>query len=101
MSEIMIVNNQLVEQVKTRLANIEHHIDLLETEKKRIMDSIKLGMEQYGIKKIDTDLFSISYIETTTRTTLDQKKLKEQFEEVYLECVKETVVGSSIRLKLK
>jgi hypothetical protein len=44
---------------------------------------------------------TITYIEPTMRVSVDQKKLKQEYEEVYLECVKESSVKSSIRIKVK
>ena len=101
MNEIISANGMLAEKAKHRIAQILEIIDELESEKKTLQAQLLEGMELYGVKKIDNDQFTVTYIEPTTRVSIDQKKLKEKFEEVYLECVKESKVKSSIRIKLK
>jgi uncharacterized protein (UPF0335 family) len=94
-------NLSLSEIAKTELKNIIDTIALLEIEKDRYTQKIKESMELHGIKSIDNEYMTITYIEPTTRVSVDQKKLKQEHEEVYLECVKESSVKSSIRIKVK
>jgi uncharacterized protein (UPF0335 family) len=94
-------NLSLSEIAKTELKHILDTIALLEIEKDRYTQKIKESMEMHGIKSIDNEYMTITYIEPTTRVSVDQKKLKQEYEEVYLECVKETPVKSSIRIKRK
>ena len=101
MNEVMMSNGLMVEKAKHRIAQILEIMEQLESEKKTLQAQLLDGMELYGIKKIENDQFTVTYIEPTTRVSVDQKKLKEQFEEVYLECVKESSVKASVRIKLK
>jgi len=97
----LIVKGELLHEAKNDLARLLYKIDELELQKERMMELIKQGMEEADIKKIDSDFFTITYIEPTTRVSIDQKKLKEHYEEVYIECTKESQVKSSIRIKVK
>jgi predicted phage-related endonuclease len=91
----------LAEYTKVELDHIIRTIESLEKEKDRIVAVLKENMEKHGVKSIDNEYMTITYIEPTTRVSVDQKKLKEEHEEVYLECVKETSVKSSLRIRRK
>lgn len=58
-------------------------------------------MESNGTKKYENDFIAITYVESTTRVTVDSKKLKELHEDIYNECSKVSNVKSSIRIKVK
>ena len=59
------------------------------------------AMENYGVKKIDTDDFVVSYVAPTERITLDSKKVEAEYPDVYRECMKISDVKSSVRVKLR
>lgn len=55
---------------------------------KKIKKVLTEGMEEYGIKKVETDDVLITYVEPTESVGLDQKKLKEEHKKVYFDCLK-------------
>ena len=59
------------------------------------------AMEQYGIRKIDTEDFVVSYIGATERVTLDSKRVEAEYPEVYKECQKVSDVKASVRVRLR
>lgn len=59
------------------------------------------AMEEYGIKSINNDLVSISYVAPSKRVTVDSKALKEEMPEVFKEYSKISDVKASIRVKVK
>lgn len=71
-------------------------------EEKAIMRNVLLEqMEKANIKKYENDLLTITYVAPTVRVGVDSDKLKEKYEAVYLDCLKETPVKSSLRIKIK
>jgi predicted phage-related endonuclease len=58
-------------------------------------------MKSKDIKKIETDDVIISYIDETERETLDSKKLREEYPDIYDECIKFTKVKASVRIKAR
>lgn len=59
------------------------------------------AMEEYEVKKIDTEDFTVTYIAPTERISLDSKKVEKEHPEVYRECMRVSDVRSSVRVKLK
>ena len=90
------------------LYNIQLHLQILdetkkalEEEAKTIKQNIMSAMEQNGIKKIDNDFFTITYVEPTTRETIDSKKLKLEMPEIANQYTNISNVGASLRIKIK
>jgi len=59
------------------------------------------GMEEYGIKKVDTDDLLITYCEPTERITIDNEKLWAEHKSVAFECQKFVPVKASIRVTVR
>ena len=59
------------------------------------------AMETYGVKKIDTDDFVVSYVAPTERVSLDSKKVEAEYPEVYQDCMKVSDVKASVRVRLR
>lgn len=79
---------------ETQMKEIKKQYD---TYKRALLEA----MEAYGIKKIDTDDFVVTYVEPTERITLDSKRVEKEYPEVYEECMKVSDVKSSVRVKLR
>lgn len=74
-------------------------IERLEEEIKVYKEKILVEMEQRNITQIKCGSRSISYIMPTQRETVDTKKIKECYPEVYADCKKVCNIKSSIRIK--
>ena len=80
------MENELITKEKETLviaSEIEEQIVLLEKQAKEIKekqqalkDLLLVEMETKGIKKVDTDVLSITYVAETEREKLDTKKIK-------------------------
>lgn len=66
---------------------------------KSIKNGMKEIMEQQGIKSFENDLIKITYVEPTTRTTIDSKLIDEMGLRHILS--KETPVKASVRMSWK
>lgn len=74
-------------------------IQMLEEKIKGTKEKIKTEMEQRGLNQIRLGNRVISYVAPTTRESVDSKKLKEEYPEVWDKCKKVSKVNASIRIK--
>lgn len=93
----ILVKSEVFEIVKA----LEEKANEIATKKEEMKTSLKEAMENNNVKKFENDIISVTYVAPTTRVGVDTEKLKTEYEEVYLDCLKETSVKSSIRLKIK
>ena len=56
------------------------------------------GMEEYGIKKVDTEDVLITYIESGTQTKMDKDRLWDEYKDVAFICQKEVPVKASVKI---
>ncbi len=104
--EDMFIQNENGEMVVAPNA-IEFIHDMEERKKKadkeysKIKAMILEGMEEYGIKKVDTDDLLITYIEPTERCSIDTKKLWAEYKDVAFACEKVSQVKSSVRITVR
>lgn len=73
----------------------------LEIEEKKMKEELKKSMELYNIKSFDNDILKMTYIEASTTTTIDSKKLKEKYPEIYSDCSKISNKKTYIKISLK
>lgn len=59
------------------------------------------GMEEYGIKKAETDDVVITYVEPTERASIDTKKLWAEYQDVAFACERVSPVKASVRIKTR
>ena len=74
-------------------------IEIMEQKVKEIKEKIKIEMEQRNINQIKIGKRVISYVAPTIRESIDNKKLKAEYPEVWDMCKKVSNVASSIRIK--
>lgn len=108
MEELLIKysNNELEigkieEQISIVIADLQNKQKELINKNEELKEQIKLSMEENEVKKYENDFISITYVAPTTKNTVDSKKLKEEYEEIYNKCLKISNVKSSIRIKIK
>ena len=73
----------------------------LEAQDKEMRQQLQEAMDKYGVKKFENDILKITYVEPTTRTTIDSKKLKEELPAVAEKYTKRTLVKGSVRIEVK
>lgn len=83
------------------IAFFESQIKQMKEKEDKLKKAILAEMEQKGVIKLDTDLFTINYIASTDRETLNSKKLREELPDIYDEYIEIKQVKPSIRIKLK
>ena len=102
-------NNQIMPSQNAELAtNLIQQIALLEQESKRIEDvksalkkEITAAMKERNIKKFENEDIRLTYVAPTVRQSVDSKKLKEKYNDIYEECLSEKPVGEGVRVTVK
>lgn len=92
---------ELTNAISVQLKHWEEQIKQAEELRKHYMEAIQQAMEANGVKKFENDIIAITYVEPTSRVSLDQKALKEQDFDLYLKYAKESPVKASVRIKCK
>ena len=93
--ELATVNTE----ISTKISQTIQTIEKLEEVVKLFREAVLSEMQLKGIKKFDNGQISITYIEPTTRVSVDSKKLKEELPDVYKKYSKESEVKASIKIK--
>lgn len=83
------------------IANISAAKQELENQDKKMREQLEAAMEEYNIKSFENDLVKITYVDPTTRTSVDSAKLKKKYPAVYEECSKTSAVKASVRITVK
>lgn len=101
MNELVKVENGKIEVAKEVVKQIVDFQKLkleMDLKEKELKNSLKEAMEACGITKWTTDGLCATITSASTRTTLDNKRLKEELPDVYEEYSKTSNVSSSLRL---
>lgn len=93
----LIVAQEACEVIKT----FEEQMKSIKEQYAEYKEALLNAMEEYGVKKITTDDFTVTYIAPTERISLDAKKVETEHPDVFRECMRVSDVKSSVRVKLK
>lgn len=83
------------------IANIAAQKKALDEQDKEMRAELERVMDLYAVKSFENDIIKISYIEPTTRTTIDSAKLKKKYPTIAEECSKTSEVKGSVRITVK
>lgn len=81
-----------------RIAEIETEKKRLDKEYKKYRKVLQEGMEEYGIKKVDTEDVLITYIEPTEKLSINQKRLWAEYRDIAFKCQEFSPVKASIKI---
>lgn len=104
MNNLVTVNNgeiTLEQEVIDKLVFCETQIAEAKKIQEEYKQAILQAMENNGVKKFECDALSITYVEPTTRDTIDSKTLKSELPDIYYSYCKTSNVKASVRLKIK
>ncbi len=73
----------------------------IETAEKEMREQLQAAMEAHGIKKFDTDIIRITYVEASSRSGVDGAKLKKNYPDIHAECTKTSAVKAFVKIELK
>ena len=92
---------QETSSILTQLAQAEDTYKKLSEQRDNLKTQLLTAMDKYNLDKWENDKFSISYIKAGATTTIDNKKVKELYPEVFEKCSKTSNRKASIRFKVK
>lgn len=99
--DLTIVQNRELFDIQMQLQLLDETKKALEEKSKIIKDNILKAMEDNGIKKIDNEYFTITYVEPTKRETIDSKRLKLEQPEIASQYTTVSNINASLRIKIK
>lgn len=68
-----------------------------ETVKEKLMEA----MDLISVKKFENDYLTLTYVDSTTATTIDTAKLKEKYPDIASECSKTSTRKAYLKIKIK
>jgi predicted phage-related endonuclease len=83
------------------IAELDRQKKLLEVKDKAVRQELQEAMDKYGVKKFENDILKITYVEPTTRTTIDSARLKKELPAVAEKYTKISQVKGSVRIDVK
>lgn len=93
--------SKLEEEMTMAITKLKNTQSALKEANEEIRTQIMKSMENNEIKKYENDFISITYVAPTTKNTVDTKKLKEEYTDIYNKCLKTSDVKASLRIKVK
>lgn len=72
-----------------------------EEQEKALKAALFSAMEQYGIKKFESDILDVTYVAPTVSHGIDTGKLKKKFPEAAAACAKDTPKAGYVKVTLK
>lgn len=79
---------------------MEKTLKALKAQQDKIKNYILEKMQEQGIKSVKNDFFSLTYVAPQEKVVVDSKKLKDNYPEVYKECLKLSQVKPQVRIKI-
>ena len=73
----------------------------IEEQEKEMRAQLMKAMEQYGVKKFESDSVTFTYIALTVRNTIDSAKLKKEMPDVAAKYTKTSNVSASVKIEVK
>lgn len=73
----------------------------IEDQEKEMRAQLVKAMEQYGVKKFESDSVTFTYIAATVRNSIDSTKLKKELPDVAAKYMKTSNVSASVKIEVK
>lgn len=87
--------------IMREIAELDRMKKQLEAKDKVVRQELQEAMDKYGIKKFENDILKITYVEPTTRTSIDSAKLKKELPAIAEKYTKVSQVKGSVRIEVK
>lgn len=84
-----------------KIRDFETKIKELKAKEEELKTRLLQEMEEKGVISLKSDILDLTYIEATTRESLDTKTLKKELPDIYNTYCKISPVKASIRIKVK
>lgn len=93
----MVVSESAIETINS----IERQRKEFDKAYKKMKATLLSGMEEYGIKKAETEDLLITYVEPTERMSIDMAKLWDKYFDAAFDCQKESEVKASVKITIR
>lgn len=87
--------------VMKSIAELDRQKKLLEVQDAELRRQLQEAMDAHGVKSFENDILRISYVEPTTKTTIDSKKLKSELPEIADKYTKISAVKGYVKITVK
>jgi predicted phage-related endonuclease len=87
--------------VMHEIAELDRQKKQLEAKDKAVRQELQEAMDKYGIKKFENDILKVTYVEPTTRTSIDSARLKKELPAIAEKYTKVSQVKGSVRIEVK
>lgn len=98
--EVVDLNKQVPNVIKA-ISDICVQKKKLEEQEKAMKESLQKAMEQYGVKKFENEVISVTYVAPTVRNGIDSAKLKKELPDIAKKYNKQSKVSASVRISVK
>lgn len=99
-NQVQVLANQ-VEKLELQIVDLEVLMKKIDTERKAIKDKLYAAMDEYDIKKWETEKIVITRILPGTRESFDSTKFKKDYPDLAEQYKKISKVAGSVRIKVK
>lgn len=101
--ELTVKNDTAVisKEVCEQIVALEKQAKEIKDKQKEMQTALCEAMGRYGVKKIDNDIFTLTYVAEHDTERFDSKAFKEENPDIYDMYVKITKTSPSVRIKLK
>lgn len=100
LGEVVDLNKQVPNVIKA-ISDICVQKKKLEEQEKAMKESLQKAMEQYGVKKFENEVISVTYVASTVRNSIDSAKLKKELPDIAKKYNKKSKVSASVRITVK
>ena len=87
--------------IMKKIADLDLQKKQLEAQDKAVRQELQAAMDKYGVKKFENDILKITYVEPSTRTSIDSARLKKELPAVAEKYSKISQVKGSVRIEVK
>jgi len=99
-TDLALFQNKAMMVMQT-IVNLNQQKKILEDRDKAVRAELQKAMDEFGIKQFENDLLKVTYVEPTTRTTIDSARLKKELPAVAEKYSKVSQVKGSVRIEVK
>ena len=97
----VITANEKMLEVERQIVAMENQLKALKAQDEAFKASLLEAMENARVTSFEGDSIKLTYVAPYVKTTLNTAKLKKLFPDAYNACTQNSVVGASLRLKVK
>ena len=87
--------------IMQKIAELDLMKKQLEAQDKLVRQELQEAMDKYGVKKFENDILKVTYVEPTTRASIDSARLKKELPAIAEKYTKVTAVKGSVRIEVK